>query len=628
MKRFCAKDGYLHFLFAGEDDYYLDSLVRLDLGRYLYYCLKRAGYEAVYFLGREGDSLLVSMEDKNSLKEFPREGGKGFLGLKFPLSARTVTENGRSRYELVLPDLEDWMERLGSLLRRKGDAYAFVVPIDLFFTLFRDEGRSRELAGMMKDDRQNSIFLVTASLRADFSMDYLMREDGPFHSRLCPEVLRITGKARKVLLYEEMERELGSRYLVLNQLRKRDILRMLRYRMLICGKEPFLEEREMNDTAELIWFWHHSPMFAAGEPELFPENEEHQLKVIAGALEQPGTWPEIRKKLAEIREGRPEELSVAEILGPDYPVEERFQPRRKPSGTLQRLQRFSVPKLIGEEGTVRCRQLSRKLSEIQKDMRRVYSTERLRGDEDWLEMCLDEMQELEEQGYQDADAVERILNFMDYLVVKDERIRRPELFEQKAEYYCRILEMSAEVLRTGRTVKDYEARAGESRRQMREKMQEILRKEQEMQSLKEETETVLAKPSRETYSGEFLSLSAEKEEVVRLDEESRNLERLAANRKNQIVLYRKAIRQLEMSIEEISGKDLKDISSIVQNAAGAVKKKTMREARLAKELTASAEEYQAVQEEAQEAVAKELPATDLEEEFARIAECAKLQSWT
>ena len=43
MEGFRSAAGQLHMLFADEDEYYTDSLVRMDREAYIDYCLQRAG---------------------------------------------------------------------------------------------------------------------------------------------------------------------------------------------------------------------------------------------------------------------------------------------------------------------------------------------------------------------------------------------------------------------------------------------------------------------------------------------------------------------------------------------------------------------------------------------------------
>ncbi|MFQ9151278.1 MAG: hypothetical protein ACLR6B_06810 [Blautia sp.] len=53
MEGFRSAAGQLHMLFADEDEYYTDSLVRMDREAYIDYCLQRAGYQGIYFVEKQ-----------------------------------------------------------------------------------------------------------------------------------------------------------------------------------------------------------------------------------------------------------------------------------------------------------------------------------------------------------------------------------------------------------------------------------------------------------------------------------------------------------------------------------------------------------------------------------------------
>ena len=50
MGGFRAAAEQIHLLFADEDEHYTDSLVRLDREQYIDYCLRKAGYQGIYFI--------------------------------------------------------------------------------------------------------------------------------------------------------------------------------------------------------------------------------------------------------------------------------------------------------------------------------------------------------------------------------------------------------------------------------------------------------------------------------------------------------------------------------------------------------------------------------------------------
>ena len=72
MRRFDAGDGLYHLVFANEDTYYLDSLLKLNLRQYLYYELKGKGYESVFFLSGEEGNLFLTFGDARSQTVYER----------------------------------------------------------------------------------------------------------------------------------------------------------------------------------------------------------------------------------------------------------------------------------------------------------------------------------------------------------------------------------------------------------------------------------------------------------------------------------------------------------------------------------------------------------------------------
>lgn len=631
MRPFCARDGYLHFLFAEEDDYYLDSLVRLDRKRYLYYCLKREGYQAVYFLEGTCKRLQIHTLEPLSMAGFQRTGARGLRALfSQPFKQSVIRERGYILYEADLPEPEDWYEGLLSRIGRKQDADAFVIPIHLFFHLYRDEGRREELYEQLTSERQGSILVVLAPSAAEDSMDYLLAQSGPFCSRLCPEVLRVTGRAKRVLLYEEMERELGGRYQVWNQMEREEILRMLRYGALI-GKEPWpAEEERLRDMADLLYFWYHSPLFAAELKGPLPETGDRRLSALRAALAVPGVWQRLEEK--------------REILRPEDPLTGFFHPQRRADGALRRLQGISVSQLMGETGTARCRRAGVRLTALQKDMRRVYSTQGSGREDEWLEFCLDSLERLAagwldtggpemagwlDAGGQDAKAVERVLDFLEYVVIKDERLRDPELFARKAGCYRQIIELSMEIARGRRTVREYGERIRESRQKRDALLREILRMERERPELAGEVQDVLADRRRSGFSGAYLALSARKEELLRLDGECKDQERFAAELTGRISLYEKAVGQLELSIDRLSGDSLAGLPETMRSTAGALQSREAARRRLFEELEETMERWPEAMGTAMEkrpeagaggaAAHRKLSRQEIDEEFARIA---------
>ena len=82
MSAFDSKNGFIQYLFAEEDTYYLDSMTRLDLSDYLYYQLRRrhAGeYRYVYEISGLAPAFAVKSFDRESFNISAQKTQKGFL---------------------------------------------------------------------------------------------------------------------------------------------------------------------------------------------------------------------------------------------------------------------------------------------------------------------------------------------------------------------------------------------------------------------------------------------------------------------------------------------------------------------------------------------------------------------
>lgn len=118
MSGFDAKEGLIHFLFAEPDDYYLESLLKLDLMQFLYYSIKSQEYDGIYFLKQENtvktflgskEEISVYCLDQKSVDEFPAE--TGYLGDQVAGQTRTgkiqnVRDPGQERNHDI-PDTDD-----------------------------------------------------------------------------------------------------------------------------------------------------------------------------------------------------------------------------------------------------------------------------------------------------------------------------------------------------------------------------------------------------------------------------------------------------------------------------------------------------------------------------------------
>ena len=82
---FNANSGLFHFVFANpKEDYYLDSLIKMDMNEYLFYLLKKENYQEVYFVEEKiqkyGSRYVIKMKEETAFDFLEQYNKKTFMG--------------------------------------------------------------------------------------------------------------------------------------------------------------------------------------------------------------------------------------------------------------------------------------------------------------------------------------------------------------------------------------------------------------------------------------------------------------------------------------------------------------------------------------------------------------------
>ncbi|MCD8361701.1 MAG: hypothetical protein LUC98_01860 [Lachnospiraceae bacterium] len=618
-KRFRASDGSVHFLFANEDHYYLDSLVCLGLYPYIEYSLKRAGYRGVYFVQDLNRGYLVRTGDRFSADAYPRSGGNSILPwLRTELPVEREKLHGSEVYTIRHGNLNDMNERLCQLLGNPDRRCAVVFSIETFSQMYREPAMQESLFRVFSAMCGSNMILLTASLDAEKSVRCLTNRDGVFNSKLFPQLQQILQKDRRTLLYEEMRTALGERYNVWGQMSMRDIRRMLRYLMLIDG---IMSDRmaRLGDYAALIYAWYHSEEFARSHAGLFADSESRQLSPVAVQLRSARAWERMDAEIAELRVNQKSTEALYSILGRQYTFCRFWDPMLLHSTGLQRLHGVMGRQRISGGSPVRIRQILCKEEEIEKVLRSPYSDAADPAEGTELDYGVDLLTELQKAGCFGANVVDRVLTVIKYSVCSSERYRRSSVYLKKTGYYKNTAELAFEIARMENEVRSHEERLNECEAQFDRLRMEIRKKETENIGYRKEVERLLAGSSSDGISPEVLMLNTDKAKLVRLDQERRNLGRIIANKKNKINMYYTSISQIEMTIDGLSEPDL-NIEGTLDGVSADLQRQAAEEARLMRRLNDQNETNQLIQEEGSRMVSKEMESAKVDVEFARIME--------
>lgn len=321
MSGFDAKEGLIHFLFAEPDDYYLESLLKLDLMQFLYYSIKSQEYDGIYFLKQENtvktflgskEEISVYCLDQKSVDEFPAE--TGYLGGQV---ARSDTAQGKYRMYGIRGRKEIMTSRIQMMIK-KDQNYAFVMPLNMMKNLLHTGTFRDTLLNEVNENKDNIMIVLTASKAAENSFGELcsLAQEEPF---LFKEIADILKSKEKLSFYQNMKLKYGDRMQVWNQMDLESILSMV-HRMVLSGEFQGDESR-WKEYADLLYIYVSDPAVRAELRPFMEKGASRYLRAMRKSLDSGRTWDKLNQMIVESDESWKEKaLRIRKIRGPRYPV--------------------------------------------------------------------------------------------------------------------------------------------------------------------------------------------------------------------------------------------------------------------------------------------------------------------
>ena len=298
MKGFDSKEGLIHFLFAEEDDYYLDCLLKLDLTHFIYYNLRKQNYDGIYFLKQENtiktflgskEEISVYCMDQKSADAFPVDAG--YLGGMIYKTDKTQRNHRlygmRGKKEAILIRIQ--------MLMKKDQKYAFVIPLSMMQTLLRTEAFRDTLGNKVNGKSDNCMIVLAASKAAEDSFGELCAL-AEADDLLFKEIADILRSREKLSFYQNMNLKYGNRMQVWNQMDQNSISNMLR-RMLMEGS--FRGDRtRWKNCADLLYIYASDQEMQAELRPFMERESEYSLSAMRRSLDSDKTWNKINRLLA------------------------------------------------------------------------------------------------------------------------------------------------------------------------------------------------------------------------------------------------------------------------------------------------------------------------------------------
>lgn len=284
MEKICPESGFVHILFANEDDtYFTEHPVALSFEKYMTYLLKKQQtkkIENVYFINKH---CRIMFGDRESRDRYDKAGGI-----------------------IQVEAMQDSLKRLSRLVK-KGNT-AIVISADAVFTILNDPKRAK-LLGSLRDPTHSSLFIVTFPVDADHFVELISPNNGQTGVLNAPQLEFVRGidynvEAMYTFPLEEMLNldTTKKRIVFFNDLSYSDILNITKY-YFFKNVSPGSPDYELIDWfAAVIYAWHNSILFRGCCDIGFLENPFRKMSVIEKSLSKPVVFSSIRGIAAKLRD--------------------------------------------------------------------------------------------------------------------------------------------------------------------------------------------------------------------------------------------------------------------------------------------------------------------------------------
>lgn len=602
---FDSKDGYLHLLFANEDHYYLGSLVRLDLSRKLYYILKRDQYRDVFFVQDLKGGCRVKTEDAQSAARYAKDIKKSF---GFPVKVERENRQYRIRHK----NKEEMTDRILRLFGEENDCYAIVIPIRVFAELFRTESSRQSLNRALREQRQRSIFVITAPLKADVSMKYLLDREGIFNTEVCPEMMRLLARPQRFLLYEELKLELRGRYHVWNQMREKDIRRMLMCGLFFEGWSG--DPGRLEDYTDLIYAWYHSEPFSHKYNGILWKNQWRSMEELENQLSGKKCWKILDETIDCLCGELGMEGSLKERIAGQYPLcEEERDPSLDISSSVTRLEQIEIEKLVPETEGRKAEKIKADFYGIRRELLRPWSDGTSNSSS--IEFCAGRLKTLAGQREPEQRTVEKILEMMKYSVYSRERERAPKLFQRKIEYYEAMIRIAMDASELRLQIWKEEERLAQEDLRYRRLLDRAKKELAGNQTLPEYGQSV---------DGEMLHSHAVKLELINAKKDLENKKSIIGTLEIRAAQHYQSVRQLELAVLKLREDNVTATAEeLLKHASDLIRQQANQEAEKMRRLREAQDQFQLVREEAERSVLEGMGGDNLDQEYRRLVGIGK-----
>lgn len=299
MADFQAAQGLVHLLFANEDTYITDGLIRLPLERYLYMKLKKEGYEKVVFLNDINGPIYQFLDEKSKDAYVEYRNSKKTSIFQTKAADEIEYENRRFVRRFKKTEGMTALHRILDMLERH-TRLAVVLPVDWFVRFSEEEELEACLQEINKKNYvRNNLLLVHFPVAAESIRTYFESPVSIFRSVLFPEIKAVFERYEKVFLFDALKQELGNRVTFFNELNYPELRNLVRH-IYFYHVDGTGENFDIDKVAAFLWGWYHSDCLRFVAENVMPANDQRRFDVIYSGLRDQRTRDNIRRVIADL----------------------------------------------------------------------------------------------------------------------------------------------------------------------------------------------------------------------------------------------------------------------------------------------------------------------------------------
>ena len=540
MTKFDSQNGWIQIVFANEEDsYVLPSMISVNYQRFLFYCLKKAGYEAVYFWGDNDSKYELFFMDNESAQYYEKVRPKGALE-RILGSSDSVIKNEEYKLISVRISNENIMEQIVYEILKGKKKTALVIPMKVFDAFFSKVDRANTLVQKYKEQKSNkNLLLITASVRAEDSNKYIIRENGIL-SKLFEEVRQAVIPSKESNIYESLQMNMGDKSTYLNDLNREMIRNVVRKQMILYSETEMNISSDMMERIAMVYEWYYqSRKFRENTPIMLPENKKRELKVIEKSLSNMRTFTTIYTWIEDTGDWNSSEGFRA-YLKNMYPKDAEQCFIYTDNFLLRLWEQIIIPESMLN---MYQKSLKRKIEGLTERLRAVI----LRNDEDLdkvnFDTCMEQMKKSVKD--QNADSLRHAMNSVEFLL--DNVYDKEAAYREIWPFYQELFELSNEINKLKLEVEDNQHRMNELEIKFRQYDEKYMQSKQMPGITDAELEIMVKK-------------------ILQCDEERTMIEHVKILKENQIHQYEDVIETIEQAIQSARGDGIANVQGVYEQA--------------------------------------------------------------